>query len=286
MSNRSKNFSTIIVTGKNHETNSFTIKTRYVKHFKGYVLAVISLVFMLSVATVGLSFYVSNQKIKANNLELQVLRLQNVSPAKKQAPAISDSALTHNYINQIQSKLNKINTYLKARGVKGFSSAGTGGNYTSDANLTPQEKLELYEEYVTRLSNGLELIPLGYPHLGNITSVYGYRSNPFIGSGNELHSGLDFHGETGEQVKSTASGRVVWSSWFQGYGNCVRIAHGNGYQTLYGHLSAIKVKAGQKVRAGEVIGLIGSTGRSTGPHLHYEVRLNNKPLNPNKFLSL
>jgi len=99
-----------------------------------------------------------------------------------------------------------------------------------------------------------------------------------------MHTGIDMRGETGEPVHATAAGRITIAGRDGGYGNMVEISHGNGLSTRYGHLSEIDVAVGQMVRIGQVIGKIGSTGRSTGPHLHYETRINGEAVNPQKFL--
>jgi len=117
----------------------------------------------------------------------------------------------------------------------------------------------------------------------DMSSPFGVRSDPFNGRA-AMHTGIDLRGDTGEAVHATAAGTVSISGWEGGYGRMVEIDHGNGLATRYGHLSKIEVKVGQKVRIGEVIGLIGSTGRSTGPHLHYETRINDTAVNPQKFL--
>jgi len=99
-----------------------------------------------------------------------------------------------------------------------------------------------------------------------------------------MHTGIDLRGEKGEPVHATAAGKVTHAGWEGGYGKMVEIDHGGGLATRYGHLSEISVKVGQTVRSGQTVGLIGSTGRSTGPHLHYETRVNNEAVNPQKFL--
>jgi murein DD-endopeptidase MepM/ murein hydrolase activator NlpD len=99
-----------------------------------------------------------------------------------------------------------------------------------------------------------------------------------------MHTGIDMRGDRGEPVHATANGKVSIAGREGGYGNMVEIDHGNGFSTRYGHLSAIEVKVGQRVRIGQEIGRIGSTGRSTGPHLHYETRIKGEPVNPQKFL--
>jgi murein DD-endopeptidase MepM/ murein hydrolase activator NlpD len=291
MGSGNQKFSTIIVTSKDHsETKSYTIKTKYLKYWRAPYLFGVSVLMCVLFATVsGLLFYIQAQDTRAKNLELQVVQLYKpLSEVQKQpipVPKVNDTVRIQPYIDRIQAKLKRVNEYLNKRGVRGFSNVSIGGN-NRRSRFAPNERLELYNEYLTRLLGSLKLTPLGYPHHGGVSSVFGYRSDPFESNNGEFHAGMDFHGLMGEKVRSTASGKVIWASRFQGYGNCVRIAHANGYQTLYGHLSEINVKDGQPVQAGDVIGLIGSTGHSTGPHLHYEVRLNNKPINPNKFLSL
>ena len=116
-----------------------------------------------------------------------------------------------------------------------------------------------------------------------ISSGFGMRIDPFIRAP-AMHTGLDFRGDTGDPVRATADGKVTVAGWNGGYGRMVEIDHGNGLITRYGHLSAISVKVGQRVRAGQVIGKIGSTGRSTGPHLHYETRVGGDAVDPLKFL--
>jgi murein DD-endopeptidase MepM/ murein hydrolase activator NlpD len=99
-----------------------------------------------------------------------------------------------------------------------------------------------------------------------------------------MHTGLDFRGDTGDAVRVTANGTVSQAGWNGGYGKMVEVDHGNGFSTRYAHLSAIDVTVGQTVRIGQVIGKLGSTGRSTGPHLHYETRVDGDPVDPQKFL--
>jgi murein DD-endopeptidase MepM/ murein hydrolase activator NlpD len=123
-----------------------------------------------------------------------------------------------------------------------------------------------------------------WAHAGKINNEFGYRRNPFNGRGYEFHAGMDIDGNRGDLVASPANGTVTIAGWEGGYGNLIEIDHGNGIKTRYGHLSGIGVQVGDTVKRGQLIGLIGSTGRSTGPHLHYEVRLNDKPINPRRFL--
>ncbi len=138
---------------------------------------------------------------------------------------------------------------------------------------------------ITRLTRTLGAVPVRKPIDGEIdlASAFGVRVDPFNGSP-AMHTGLDLHGETGDPVHATASGKVTTAGWSGGYGRVVDIDHGNGLSTRYGHLSAIDVRVGQFVRTGQIIGKVGSTGRSTGPHLHYETRLRGAAVDPQKFL--
>jgi murein DD-endopeptidase MepM/ murein hydrolase activator NlpD len=134
------------------------------------------------------------------------------------------------------------------------------------------------------LNRGLATLPLRrpFPH-AEITSGFGARVDPFLG-GSAMHAGIDFREEIGAPVRATASGRVSEAGWVGGYGNMVEIDHGGGIATRYGHLSQILVAPGDSVTIGQVIGRVGSTGRSTGPHLHYETRIGGTPVDPMRFL--
>jgi murein DD-endopeptidase MepM/ murein hydrolase activator NlpD len=139
--------------------------------------------------------------------------------------------------------------------------------------------------YADKLSATLASVPLRAPVTGDIdeTSPFGVRVDPFMHVA-AMHTGIDFRGTMGEPIHVTAGGTVTSAGWSGGYGNMVEVSHGNGLATRYGHLSAIDVKVGQIVRIGQVIGRLGSTGRSTGPHVHYETRVNGEAVNPAKFL--
>jgi murein DD-endopeptidase MepM/ murein hydrolase activator NlpD len=117
-----------------------------------------------------------------------------------------------------------------------------------------------------------------------MTSQYGYRTDPFQGR-RKNHKGLDIAGPVGTPIYATADGIIGRAQWVSGYGKYVEVEHGNAIQTRYGHLSAMNVMSGQRVKQGDIIGFMGSTGRSTGSHLHYEVRIAGEPVNPNSFLA-
>jgi murein DD-endopeptidase MepM/ murein hydrolase activator NlpD len=146
-------------------------------------------------------------------------------------------------------------------------------------------RINLTRAQIDRLSRTLAVVPYRKPVIGQVefTSGFGIRSDPFLGRP-AMHTGLDFRAATGDPVRATAYGRIVTAGWQGGYGRMVEIDHGNTLSTRYGHLSEINVKVGDIVRIGQVIGAVGSTGRSTGPHLHYETRIDGDAVDPQKFL--
>jgi len=138
---------------------------------------------------------------------------------------------------------------------------------------------------VMRLRGVIDQLPLARPMAGDhdFTSNFGYRTDPFT-RGLAMHTGVDFRAETGSSILATAPGKVVAAEYNGGYGNMVEVEHANGLSTRYAHMSAISVSVGQIVKTGSVLGRVGSTGRSTGPHLHYETRINDEPVDPTRFL--
>jgi murein DD-endopeptidase MepM/ murein hydrolase activator NlpD len=170
--------------------------------------------------------------------------------------------------------------------------AGMGGPFVPvklPANAGAFDR-ELYRINVTRaqmdrLNRTLALVPYRKPVIGEVefTSGFGIRTDPFLGRP-AMHTGLDFRASMGDPVRATANGKVSSSGWAGGYGRMVEIDHGNGLSTRYGHLSEINVKVGDPIKIGQVIGAVGSTGRSTGPHLHYETRIDGEAVDPQKFL--
>ena len=146
-------------------------------------------------------------------------------------------------------------------------------------------RINVTRTQVDRLNRTLALVPYRKPVIGEVefTSGFGVRSDPFLGRP-AMHTGLDFRAATGDPVRATANGKVASSGWAGGYGRMVEVDHGNGLSTRYGHLSEVSVKVGDAVKIGQVIGAVGSTGRSTGPHLHYETRIDGEAVDPQKFL--
>ena len=154
-----------------------------------------------------------------------------------------------------------------------------------DGSVDPRfQRLGLSLARMDALERGVQGLPQVLPaSLEFISSGFGFRADPFTGAG-AFHPGLDFKGPLGAPIYAAAKGRVSFVGQRSGYGNCVEIDHGNGLITRYAHMSGFRTMVGRDVTPGEVIGLIGSTGRSTGPHLHFEVRINDRPVNPRPFL--
>ncbi|WP_126174670.1 M23 family metallopeptidase [Tsuneonella rigui] len=154
-----------------------------------------------------------------------------------------------------------------------------------DGSIDPRfERLGLSLARMEALDRSLAGIPQYRPaNVEMLTSSYGVRRDPFTGAA-AMHSGLDFRGPIGAPIYAAAKGKVSYVGQRSGYGNVVEISHGNGLVTRYAHMSRFASRVGQEVAPGDVIGAIGSTGRSTGPHLHFEVRINGRAVNPRPFL--
>ncbi len=147
-------------------------------------------------------------------------------------------------------------------------------------------QLEVLEQVVSRRQLKHATSPAGRPvRKGWLSSYYGKRTDPFNGR-QEMHKGIDFAGQMGSEVVATAAGVVTWAGKRYGYGRLIEINHGNGISTRYGHCEQVLVKVGQTVKQGETVGLMGSSGRSTGPHVHYEVLKDGRQVNPTQYVRL
>lgn len=174
----------------------------------------------------------------------------------------------------------------KPAGVGGpMTREGTGGAGVSEAERSREisDRLTEIEGQFTKRSTIVSSTPTVQPVRGAYMSGFGDRQDPFTGEA-AVHLGLDIATNRGEPVSASAAGVVEKAEWSGDLGNMVEISHPSGYRTLYGHLEKVLVKPGQKVARGEHVGLVGSTGRATGPHLHYEVRLGDRPVNPLEYI--
>ena len=213
-----------------------------------------------------------NQRLRAEN-EKQKEQLQSLN---NRVDAVEDAT----------RKLTEISGVTEQQATRGQggpaipvdSAASLAALVAKTAKL--ERELHAYEEAL-RLRG---VTPSIWPVVGKLESGVGGRRNPFGGRGYEYHQGQDIDAAYGTPVAVAATGKVIIAGWQRGYGNVVYVDHGSGLSTRYGHLSRIDVTIGQDVTLGQTIGLVGSTGRSTGPHLHYEVRINNQPVDPRKYL--
>lgn len=270
-----RKYLTLFIVGLEREAAKHFVLPEYViRYFHHFVAAAVAL--LISVFAISFVILSNYNSVRSENSEL----IGKLETMKKETELINSLHL-RDKLDMIDRNLVQVNRYLHDRGVfDGIKSAAIPyGNY----NI---ELIDYYHKYTSEIYRTLCETPLGYPYGGEQSSDYGYRRNPFGGAGGEFHSGVDFKGEYGDPIFATADGRVRSSDWYGGYGNAVVIEHAGGLTSLYGHLSKVNVNAGQFVKAGDIIGFLGSTGRSTGPHVHYEIRKNEEDIDPTKFFSI
>lgn len=268
------------------KTQSLTVNTFLLYAIKPLLLF---LSFLTVILAIALSYFVLHYLDGVNknqSLQSEVNHLKNATSSEVEAKI---SAL-----EESETAIIKLQTYLKERGVDvnpvSFKRQETGINNAAGGPeielAKPIPYIGSFSEQTNTLLTIAQSIPLGRPHHGEQTSGFGYRANPFTGRGAEFHGGLDFRGTYGEPVYTTATGKVSYANRMGGYGLLVIVQHNGGYETRYAHLNEIDVKVGDKVTVGQQIGKLGSSGRSTGPHLHYEVRQHGERLDPANFLNL
>lgn len=241
----------------------------------------------------------NRQKIEIQNLNLNAERIQeqldeNIAALeeikaavglKSEASEENEKAKTSDNISQISIS----NTYSTQASLDNYDLSDEISTLkTSLISLSKQtlsQKTEIDESIVSindRLDY-LRCVPSIVPVVAKITCGYGYRKNPFTSRGSEFHYGVDFGAPYGTKVVATGDGVVLFAGYQAGYGRMVVISHGYGFTTCYAHNSSLLVKKGDKVKRGQAIARVGNTGRSTGTHLHYEVKINGKNVNPAKY---
>lgn len=235
-----------------------------------------------------------NDELKKRNTQmlesmLQIAEADNIIVDTVSGLIKTNTDELHKNIKQINGTLSALGLTEKTliRSVNKYSSPLVGSAFTPiEFNKDLDDKYQKLADGLERW-NGLrrlnEVLPLGKPVKSRITSNYGTRNDPFTGKPKK-HRGIDFAGKIGTELMAVAPGRVISAGERVGYGTTVEIDHGLGFTTLYAHLSQINVSRGDWVRPGTVIGLAGSSGRSTGPHLHYEIRYKGAPFDPTKFV--
>ena len=258
----------------------------------------VSTAFFLILALCGLSFsagfymkslafekQLAELETKMEFAELQSLRMSNewlknrIAVLQEEQAVLLDTALAE--LDQksriIESVLDSVGVDIKVQ----LSKENSGGPFSSSAENISDELILRTDQYLDTLQN----IPLGAPVPGVLTSKFGWRNDPINGK-RAYHRGLDIRGRKGSDVKATADGIVKTENYDKGNGRYILVDHDNGFITKYAHLKKSFVKKGDSVTRGQIIGLVGSTGRSTGPHVHYEIHYEDKIVNPTRFVRI
>lgn len=236
-----------------------------------------------------------NEELKKRNIQVAA-SVQAIADADAQIIDAVTTMTTEN-TEQLRQKLKQINNNIVALGLSEHSLVDSANKFNSPLVGTAFSPLDLdrqLDEKYQKLADNIALwhglmrlntiLPIGSPiKQVRITSKYGTRKDPFSGKPKQ-HRGIDFAGKVGTELMAVAPGRVVSAGERVGYGTTVEIDHGLGFTTLYAHLSHINVSRGDWVKPGTIVGLGGSSGRSTGPHLHYEIRYKGAPFDPTKFV--
>lgn len=270
---RNRKTSILIINTEGKGNRTLLVPTKLLLHWKKY-FAVVVLVILSLITVLGFTIFHRTSEIYQAEIDRadKIKNLINVPKAQQTFQSIDESIF-------------RINNLLESRGLVKIDFENMGGPENIDV-IKINELADFYKEQLSNLEETLKEVPIGNPTLSdNVISKFGYRRNPFTGHGAEYHSGIDIKGERGSSVKTTADGTVEFAGWYGGYGKCVIVKHENDLKTLYGHLSEISVTEGEKIECGQIIGKLGSTGRSSGPHLHYEIIKNEEKVNPNEYFN-
>lgn len=271
------------------------------------IAAAIVSVFFMTIAGFGIKYSVALNNAAAEKAELESLRAVSGDQYKQ----IEQLTQATNALQQDMDRLNSLDAEIRrmvnadeqpATSRSGVVRPSAGHTGQGGPNIKPtvselsavvaqlQNQAKDREVSLTELRQTLEArnakleaTPSLWPANGDVTSRFGWRSSPW-GGGGDWHPGIDIANDAGTPIVATATGQVVYSGWYTGYGNMIQIDHGNGIVTIYGHNSRNLVREGQYVKKGELIAYMGSTGWSTGSHVHYEIRVNGTVVNPAKFL--
>jgi len=262
---------------------------------KSIPVPVLLLIILSLGALTGIGFYLQNTALQekvvqlesgnAQPVELQTLRLSNewlknrVAVLQEEKALLLDSAVAdlHNKSKIIESILSSVGVDIQVQ----VSNENSGGPFTRSATETRDELILRTDRYLDTIQN----VPLGPPVPGVLTSRFGQRIDPINGKP-AYHRGVDIRGRMGSDVKATADGSVIEQNYDKNSGRYVLLDHGNGFRTKYAHLKKSMVQKGDTIAKGEVIGLVGNSGRSTGPHVHYEIHYDDKIVNPTRFVRI
>ena len=277
----------IVFTSELGKTRSYAISKTKLKHTFCISLVLFAVFSVLSVAGVKFSYQNVGLRIKTTSLQRDLDHTRSVYENFQQQVAEQESAkenLLQTALSELKKRSKIIESILDTVGVDFQIEEGTqntGGPYTGIGDHSYADLTFKVDHYLETIQS----IPLGAPTAGRITSKFGKRVDP-INNRPAFHEGVDLKNKMRSPIKATADGVVAKSGFTKGYGNYVVINHGNGFRTRYFHMYKRAVKQGASVQRGQLIGSLGSTGRSTGPHLHYEIKYKDKPVNPMKFMQI
>jgi len=286
--NRDERFYAFIVSKTSRSRSyvrRFSVHKRWVK-FSALAAAV--LFCAAAYGVYGLTQQAAHMRIEAENNRLreenerQRRQLQNL---ENRVDAIEDKSRKLSEMSGTQQDGQE--QQQEEEGTSEHGAGGPGLELDADAVASIEARAARLEEHLRTYEAALKeraRVPSIWPVEGESTDSFGVRGNPFSGGSSEFHPGQDIAAPRGTPVIAPADGVVIKADWQNGYGQTVVIDHGNGLTTRYGHLSKIEVSAGQEIRRGNELGLVGSTGRSTGPHLHYEVRIGEVAVSPLYYL--
>ena len=287
------------LTGRGKSPATVTRSVASIKSFYSYMLTV-------GAVSAGVMEYTIYKNVQQQNelaeyratKAIQEQKLQELNQLTEKVQ--QDMAALSKVEDQVRHQMEKSGMHVPKKSLDPAKYGGQGGPHNMKALMTRidvsmeqnknmhamlQEQAKDWKNLLEALkqeNHRKEYTPTGWPLNGGvITSRYGGRRDPIYG-GRDNHPGIDIGADHGTPVYASAAGVVEQAEWYYGYGNFIRIAHDYGYETAYGHLSSFNVKAGQVVEKGQFIGRVGSTGYSTGPHLHFEVRLHGRQINPMK----
>jgi murein DD-endopeptidase MepM/ murein hydrolase activator NlpD len=266
-----------------------------------YVLAAIGFVSFFVAVGMGFSyarmaFKISDYNtLQTENMELKVEKKNLEVTTLKLSSKLTDLEKRSDRLTEL---IENDETLKKLRGKNGAGGTKTDFRTSDIIHGTPTNDIDTLKSRASELENQMTLneqkaaqralikryTPTIWPLRGRVASHFGGRLDPFTGTAGDVHLGLDITGIYGSPVRSPADGLVIFAGRKSDYGNLIIIDHGNGVTTRLGHLSRFEVKVGRTVSKGEIVGNVGMTGRTTGPHLHYEVRLNDRPVNPRLYL--
>ncbi|MDY0185240.1 MAG: peptidoglycan DD-metalloendopeptidase family protein [Desulfuromonadaceae bacterium] len=278
-----------IISGAEGRSRALSVKTSRLKLYSA--LCILMLVCLSITAGFGLHSILQNKKMQQNlsqaRHELGILQQQGyLMLTELQTLRQQKAELFRHEVAKLRERSTQIEEILTQVGVEVATSASEippetdlnsnlGGPYYPLPLNEPESLMDFAGEMIN-LATG---IPLGEPVSGWISSGYGARTDPF-NQRRAFHYGIDIANQIGTPIMATAAGEVIFAGTNGGYGKMVKIKHPDDYTSIFGHLKNFKVRTGDMVERGAIIGTMGNSGRSTGSHLHYEVRLNDKPINP------